>query len=591
MCAARLSCSRIATALSDIGCRRLPLRSPVPPRALFHWSRRLAANENAPYTPPFSSPPFTVPPPVPDPPPLRPPTSPLARRGLLVLSLFVAGLGLGYTYWQRNNGGFPLDVMKHVQTAQRLIRDADALPDSSATEPQRLKMLAVAEQALVAALEQTNTRSPLLTTAQLPPPPLVPLPIFIDPGLPPHILALLGTVCQLQGPGKWPAAEQYYLAASRLLMVAKEEDEERRRKKASKKPGRVPNSDVQDYLDGRLLSVGRQLGGLYTLMRSDVAAESVLVRSLQLLAEVREKQQAKQQRKASRPTAKSSGAKDSSWRSVAANEYDDDVTAEISEQLSSVFRMRGDYLQAINWSVNALKMNDKAAIAPTSATASAVSNEDATNQRKVRELHLYTALASDYFSLYVAPPTAADSFKGPSIASPLDNAYHASIHALETLQSLIDATAQPTTVATNGNRARPTKPPSSTTSTSSSVLVSPAPKQPPSSSSTTTSRLQPPIRSAPINLMPSTSHQPFVSAPTVDRLFSLPPSTQRSELLVEAVAAYSNLGSVLCARGEEREAEAAWAVAERAARLTGEKEYLDVIDEQKSMLRGKADLE
>ena len=502
--------------------------------------------------------------------------------------MFVSGIGLGYVYWQRNNGGFPLDVMKHVQNAQRLIRDADALPDSSATQPQRMKLLAQAEQALTTALQETNTRSPLQQSTPPPPPPLVPLPLFIDPTLPPHILSLLGTVCLLQGESRWHAAELYYLAAVRLLAEEKKVEEERLRKdaKGMKGDGAV-QSEVQEYLDGRLLAVGRQLGGLYTLMRSDVAAEAVLLRCLQLLAEVREQQQLKDAATtASAITpglAASSSAKDSSWRSVAANEYDDDVTAEIGEQLSSVFRMRGDYLQAINWTVNALKMNDKAAHATVSPSVSAASKEDAAVHRKVRELHLYTALSSDYFSLHLAPSTAAESFQTPTTASSLDNAYHASIHALEALQSLIDSTAQSTT---NGTKTRTTKP----SSTSTSVLVSPSPKSAPTTpaTSTTGTRPQPPMRAAPVNLVPATSHQPFLSSSTADRLFSLPPSAQRSELLVEAVAAYSNLGSVLCARGEEREADAAWSVAERAARLTGEKEFMDVIDEQKGMLRGQS---
>ena len=255
-------------------------------------------------------------------------------------------------YWQRNNGGFPLDVMKHVQNAQRLIRDADALPDSPATERQRLKLLTQAEQALTTALEETKTRSPLPQSTPSPPPPLVPLPLFIDPALPPHILALLGTVCQLQGESKWPAAEFYYLAAVRMLAEEKKVEEERLRKDSKGMKGGAVQSDVQDYLDGRLLAVGRQLGGLYTLMRSDVAAEAVLLRCLRLLASVREQQQGKDgapTKAATGPTsAKGSGAGDGSWRSVAANEYDDDVTAEISEQLSTVFRLRGDYLQAIN---------------------------------------------------------------------------------------------------------------------------------------------------------------------------------------------------------------------------------------------------
>ena len=234
-------------------------------------------------------------------------------------------------------------------------------------------------------------------------------------------------------------------------------------------------------------------------------------------------------------------------------------------------------------SVNALKMNDKAAGAAVLATAPAASKEDTAMQRKVRELHLFTALASDYFALHLAPPSIADSFQSLTTTSSLDNAYHASIHALDALQSLINSTAQPTN---NGNKARTSKPSSSTSSTSTSVLVSPTPRAAPSTTAATGA--QPPIRAAPLNLVPATSHQPFLASSTVDRLFSLPPSAQRSELLVDAVATYSNLASVLCARGEEREADAAWSVAERAARLTGEKEYLDVIDEQKSMLRGTA---
>ena len=198
----------------------------------------------------------------------------------------------------------------------------------------------------------------------------------------------------------------------------------------------------------------------------------------------------------------------------------------------------------------------------------------------MRELHLYDALASDSFSLYLSPPTQAESTQSPNSASLLDSAYHAAVHALEALQSLINTTAQPTT---NGNKARTTKPSASTSSTSSSVLVSS--KATASSGSSQQQQQSPPMRGVPLNLLPSTSHRPFLSSATVDRLFGLPPSAQRSELLVEAVAAYSNLASVLCARGEEREAEAAWAVAEKAARLTGDAEYLTVINEQKSMLR------
>ena len=593
MCAARLTGVRIARVVSGAGVGRALLRSQVCPRALYHESRRSLANENAAYTPPFTSPPFTVPPPMPEPAPLRAPTSARARRRLLVLATFVAGLGLGYVYWQRNNGGFPLDVMKHVRNAQRLIRDAEALPDSPATEPQRLKLLSQAEQALITALEETKTRSPLQLFKPLTPPPLVPVPIFVDPALPPHIIAMLGTVCQLQGESKWRTAELYYLAAVRMLVDEQKEEEEKLRKKAKGMKGnRALQSDVLEYLDGRLLWVGRQLGGLYTLMRSDVAAEAVLLRSLQLLADVRQQQQDKQSDSSGSITARSKGRSvsptTSSWHTVAASEYDDDVTAELSEQLSSVFRMRGDYSQAIKWTVNALKMNDKAAHATEPSTAPATPIEDVATQRKVRELHLYTALSSDYFSLHLAPPSEAESFQSFDTASPLDNAYHASIHALDALQSLMDSTAQPTA---NGNKTRNTK---SSTSTSTRVLVSASPKPTTASTAATGSaavRSQPPMRGAPVNLVPATSHQQFMSSSSVDQLFGLPPSAQRSELLVEAVAAYSNLASVLCARGDEREADAAWGVAERAARLTGDNEYLSVIDEQKSMLRDGAHMQ
>ena len=517
---------------------------------------------------------------MPDSPPRRPPASPASRRRLLMLALFVSGIGAGYAYWQRNNGGFPLDVMKHVQSAQRLIRDADALSDSQATQPQRLKLLQQAEQALTAALDETETQSPLASGAPPKPTPLVPMPLFIDPALPPHILSLLGTVCQLQGEAKWATAELYYLAAVRLLAQERNVEEERLKQESSGKYGPALHSEVLEYLDGRLLSVGRQLGGLYTLMRSDVAAEATLLRCLQLLADVRLQQQSKQPNTAKSITvpssAKRSASSDNMWRTVASSEFDDDVTAEISEQLSAVFRMRGDYLQAVNWTVNALKMNDKAARAPVTESTF---REEAAVQRKVRELHLYDALASDSFSLYLSPPTQAESMQSPNSASLLDSAYHAAVHALEALQSLINNTAQPTT---NGNKARTTKPSASTSSTSTSVLVS---SKAAASSASSQQQQSPPMRGAPLNLLPSTSHQPFLSSATVDRLFGLPPSAQRSELLVEAVAAYSNLASVMCARGEEREADAAWAVAEKAARLTGDTEYLNVINEQKSMLR------
>ena len=548
-------------------------------RALFHVSRpSSAANDNAAYPPPFSSPPFSVPPPTPNQAPLRPPTSTATRRRLLTLVTFLSGLTLGYVYWQRNNGGFPLDVMKHVQTAQRLIKDADALPESPATEPQRLKLLTQAEQALNTALQQTNTPSPIAKQPRTDQPILPTLPLYIDPTLPPHILALLGSVCQLQGEAKWPSAEQYYLAALRMLMAIKQVEGERLRKESldAKSAAAGGGTETLDYLDGRMLAVGRQLGGLYTLMRSDVAAEAVLLRCLEMLADVREKHQLKDLVAGQRPinTGSGSSASEGKWRGVSADEYDDDVTAEISEQLSSVFRQRGDYPQAINWTANALKMSNKA------ANAASASKDDAATDRKVRELHLYTALASDYFSLYLAPPTAAEASRSPTTASPLDNAYHASIHALEALQSLIDTTAQPTSTASNKKSKL-----ASASKSSSSILLT---QQHNNTKPTTNQTNSPPMRSAPINLMPSTAHSVFLSGGAVDRLFGLSPSAVRSGLLVEAVAGYSNLASVLCVRGEERDADVAWSVAERAARMTGLKEYMDVIEEQKSMLKSQA---
>ena len=539
-----------------------------------HALRTLATLATPEYPPPFTSPPFSPPPP---PPPFArpnpsPSSRPVSRRSLLLAGL-VATLGLGYLWWRHTNHGFPLSSMARIEHAQRLLAQAEALDSASppSPSPQRDGLLQQAEALLREALALTHTPDPLHSSTTTPL--LSYLPTYIDPALPPHILALLGRASVLLGPSHYKGAEAYFLAALRLLVAEGRRQEEGQGKVGGKEGGGKGQQEgmggTKEYFDGQTLSVGRQLGWLFYLMDNDVAAEAVLQRCLQLLAELRESQQAK----AARVNMEAAGQVGEGLRGwVSPSEYSDDVTAELSEQLSGVYRKRGDFHSAVQWASNALKMNeqaDKAAQAGEGGKAAA--SDDAALQRRLRAVHLYTALTSDLFALHLAPASKSTPLLSTDSApSPLDDAYHASMHALEQLQQLIDAVdAQPSSAASSSKRK--SKPASSAPSF---TTTSRSPAPPP-----------PPLRSAPLEVLPSTSHVDFLSSPRVLRVLSRQPSAELSGVLVEVVACYANLASVLSAGGKEEDADRAWEVATKAADLSGDPALLNIIREQQEMLR------
>ena len=465
--------------------------------------------------------------------------------------------------------------MAKLARAQQLLSQAEVLDPSSSScpSPQRDALLQQAQSALKTALALTDTPDPASTP---PPSPLLPsLPTHVDPALPPHILTLLGRTSVLLGPSHYKAAEAYYTAALRCLVEAGREEEEKEKGGGGGK-GRGKGAGVEGmkaYFDARVLDVGRQLGWLFYLMDNDVAAEAALLRCLQLLAELREGQQ----KKAVRVNLQGEAKAGAEGRAVVdPSEYSDDVTAELSEQLSGVYRKRGDFNRAVEWASNALKMNDKAETAAQSGEGGeGASLEEATLPRRMRAVHLYTALASDFFALHLAPVTKQQQtlHRSPNSPSPLDDAYHASVHSLEKLEQLIDAadvqqppSAVPSSSPPRG-KARPTSSPSFTTPPRSPAAPSP------------------PLRSAPQAVLPSTSHLDFLSSPRVLRVLSMPPSAVLPGLLTEVVACYANLASVLSAGGKEEDADRAWGLATKAAKLSGDPALLDIIAEQQAMLR------
>ena len=406
---------------------------------------------------------------------------------------------------------------------------------------------------------------------------------------------MLGRVCSLQGERRYRQAEYYFSAALRGLV-----DEQKREEQRVKEGTKAKDQGSKDYFDSQLLSVGRQLGWLYYLMGRDVSAETVLFRCLQLIADIREgehkrlRRLRKQQRAAGAPPSSPPSSSFSAGRSgfLDPHDFDDDVTAELSEQLSAVFRLRGDYTRAVEWAANALKMNDKAEQAArqerqqqqADGAQSDAAAQEADTERAVRALHLYTALASDKFALHLAPVAAEqDAPASDSEATSLDDAYHAAVHALETLDMLVaaavNAASSPSTTPSLTAKKTKAKP-----GQAEAALAGVAPKRSVRARPRRTKAASPHLASPVLPLLPPDAHSPFLSSAALAQVFSLPASASRSSLLTEVVAAYSNLAVILCGRAEEADADTAWRIAEQAAELQGDESLKEIISEQQQMM-------
>ena len=446
--------------------------------------------------------------------------------------------------------------MAKIAEAQRLLTEAEAMDSSSPASPssRRPALLGEAETALKAALALTDTRDPVHLSRPSVSVVIPKLSTYIDPALPLHIITLLGKCSLLQGPSHYASAESYYNAALRGFAAEAHREEEQ----AKSQP---QASEAKAFFDAQILGVGRQLAHLYSLRGNDIAAESSLLRCLELLRDLRATQQGKDKRSVGSAGQSGDIASDGVARrgsAVSPSEYSDDVAAEIAEQLSSVYRARGDFPRAVEWADGALRMNDQAAAAKAPLGADA---DDARLQRQTRALHLYSGLASDFFALHAAPATKAESVRSASAPSPLEHAYHAAVHALEALDAVTDAVA--------------------TSSTAGKSLGKPLPLSTPRVAAPSS----PPLRAASVVGLPDTSHSAYLSGSSAARVLAMSPSSERSSLVVEVIACYSNLATVLSAGGKDEDADAAWGIAETAARTLRDSSYLDIIAEQKAMLR------